>query len=373
MASYDIPFPLPLSFLRSRPLLALGLPTDHLDVTGAPLMEGLSQRFQRGQGDLVRCPYADHRRGIDRPMNLRALSAYRVSRCDSETLLLDVWDAVAADAVYDCSEWSALWGMSLAIRTLPLYMCLKAVLQGDDPDPTPDVVASLFKIFRGVHQLLTSAAGRLRSMPEASGAAIYRDLDESKSLVGPREVCAAPPQVIIVFFDALLDAVRRGKSAGDVDPSHRCAVEFGAIYDLWEHAAFLFEACRCARWNAVSSDEAQMMSATKCRHTFRHAAVAREVGLGMRQLDRTYYEQTRPSLGWFGGQNAFYRETYYAMREVCFVFLDSANKGDSYGWDHLIERLLLLARRLSTTLGEMFDLPVSTLRRRDLEIFFGPL
>jgi hypothetical protein len=158
-----------------------------LDDDGRPLGEHAERPEKSEQ---AQCPYAGSRARAGRPMNTAALGQLR--RHFSDALLV-------LGAAHDFDASAPPLVAVEACLALPFYVARNGVV--------PTAVAVAWKAAKGLRPVLRSMhLARALSLDDAviTAAEVVDEADNSGALVGNREVCAAPPAMLLAAVGALL-------------------------------------------------------------------------------------------------------------------------------------------------------------------------
>ena len=354
-------YPLPHKYLVNRPALSLFLPMDFQDSTGRALMENRSLVHDMAEGNMRSCPYEDHRKNSSKPINAGALmelnrhsvrifqhfaayaslvSSYAIPR---KMTLLEIWRAIsiARLVIVEQAIPHLLWEKPLRI----------------DSD-----VASIFKVSRGLNDLFLDLSESLPSLDIYwSTDQLVSHIEERKMLIGRREVCAAPPELIRRTLDFLVNPkVVPSKLVINSAERHQ---EFASLYSLLERACFAFELARCTLLR-------KNLKVPQTRNTFASSVLALKVSqlshvekkMRLRNQALLHWHPLHPNLN----------ETLENIVSLALAIDDSEN--DQATWNLLQKNMLNFIQGVNSLLCPLLEWqPISPYLfvERDLDIFFG--
>ena len=113
---------------------------------------------------------------------------------------------------HDAPSYALLWRAGQMASLLPAFMLYGPARFLDNGKPVPLIAALGYKLVIGANAVISAlnfdaqmaeVTGDDDEMPEYSGQAIYDEADRRAVLVGPREVCAGPPHMIVETMNEL--------------------------------------------------------------------------------------------------------------------------------------------------------------------------
>lgn len=234
-------YPLPMEYARARPAFAIFLPSDVLDAAGRPVAEWRSMQWPLQPSDLQTCPYDGPRQGHRYPMNVGALRALnRCRRNFNQTLTkfcqLGLLSAPNASLMN-------LWRVASIGRSCIGFYTLSSTSAPRHPQAIDSGVASFHKVCRGLHftYLHIAQAGR-ELHAEWSPLELLAYAESERLLIGRREVCAAPPSLILAIVDDQMHALQ--SATGELRVEDEKLRNFVLGVDFVERLALLYEVMR---------------------------------------------------------------------------------------------------------------------------------
>ncbi len=216
--------PVSQKFLSKRISLSSLVPFDCLAADRRPLLEGRSSSYSLDDNSYKHCPYADSRLDTSKPMNIGALVLFQKYRTDIMSIFSELSQTInAVNFTYPKGTPSILniWCVAFAARHLPISDFL---LHRHIGTPKPEVhgaIAAAFKFSLGLLDTIFSAVlGNVGVGECLSAEELYRVADSRHRLVGLREVCPAPPAMIINVLTELFDAITSPATRGRLVISH---------------------------------------------------------------------------------------------------------------------------------------------------------
>ena len=238
--------------LASRKAMLVAAVEDHRDEDGRPLGEGRASRHVR-EGvpfEHRQCPFSGSRSRHENPMNV---SAFKQLSRDWPQILGAVQGVRAAYVERHHPQALTLdhyWRIATATEVAAAFLIFR------ERNPTPDgripaFVASLNKICVGLTATCRVAAlsammrGEDLSKVLTTAERMHETAEASGLLVGPKEVCAAPPQMIDEVLRMYFEGTSR--SAPDTGPLSAYFPDLPALLDYAEVSSDLvLAAIRCA-------------------------------------------------------------------------------------------------------------------------------
>ena len=196
---------------------------NEMDASGRRLSEGSgpSQIHAMGEMDYVRCPYADSRSSVDKPMNRSAL----ISMTSGWERLCD-WThavAIAHQKRHPIEEFTFrdVWRIALVLRMAPFFILLRRSTEGHQQfNVIPEWVAGAYKAARGVEDaILHMACVGVDVVRPYSFDSLYEFVCAHRLFEGSAEVCAASPALMKSFVEQITVApasLQRSPERSDV-------------------------------------------------------------------------------------------------------------------------------------------------------------
>lgn len=232
------PFHIDLEFTRQCGVLQLFVPMDGLDDTGRSLLEGRSILYPPNQSDYSPCPIHGSRRDHDFSMNMGALRHFMAYREDTISWLQCVSRLLQEQTASRPESGQA------AIRhfTFTAYCIYRAPMQNllsrwfQSCREISPAIAIASKISYGAYELGMRILRYAEEIPTPVTAEyIYDFADSCGSLIGPREVCAASPNIfedIVQFLipDFALAEAKQGEADAEINHFAQNAINFGSVF-----------------------------------------------------------------------------------------------------------------------------------------------
>ncbi|MCR6476506.1 hypothetical protein NU688_10095 [Variovorax sp. ZS18.2.2] len=283
-----IPYPFSLDVMKRNLLFLPFCPPDGLDSDGRPVLEGRSIYYKPGEKSYRRCTYGDSRSHSGKPMNLESLQALNGHKSDVQELIHDLSDILRTKLPEaDGLSWlKSLYALAYILYKAPSYFFVRQVL--DSSVKIPGFYASASRFSHGLVNMLSILAldhdGQLGDL-HCNAEELYGIADRSGYLVGRNEVCAAPKNQIIAYFELM-----RVGLAGEIDRSGgnkrpqkqdiQAVCDFGCAMFLLEIISLVYETVRCRLWrcgHVASSDAASAANEPRALHAITHCSVAQRI------------------------------------------------------------------------------------------------
>lgn len=217
------------------------------DVEGRPLKEQLGSleiSIEQYGTEFVSCPYAGSRFRHERPMNVSALKQITSHWPEVTGGLIEVFreyrKRVPGDAPLSSFD---LWRLVNTGILFPTFCAMRA----DGPyrdHQLPVWVAGCYKVLIGIHtavrQLMMERVmlGEGQPDPLPTAEEMLEFLEKTLGLIGPREVCAGPPNLILRSLRVVLTGVPDAST--DTAPFHETMNRPDDMVDFAQAAIDLF-------------------------------------------------------------------------------------------------------------------------------------
>jgi hypothetical protein len=355
-AMRDIRFPLPASYCLARPAFTLFFPIDVVALDGRPLMENRTLEHAHLCTPSAVCQYPDYRAAAGLPINIGALQAFNRSGNAITHVVRRMGAMVGRGSV----SLRGLWMLSKVSIASTTQLALRELAGASDREPIPAADAALYKVCRGLNQLVEIMCREGYSPSENWTTADILDfVDRRRLLVGRSESCAAPR----VLIQRVLEEIRQALLDGLDESATPRDLEFAALYSIMERVCFLYTVARCAALLRSGYDPKHV----RARPTFAGAVEARSLA------SAGEIEQKR-ALDHLLTLN--FSCTYPALEEELCRVVGSVPRllDESLPWPKFFDQCFRMLSELNVLVAgfSLFNTPVRPLQRRDVELFLGP-
>lgn len=182
---------------------------DYRDDEGRPLGEGKAAAALRADAplELRSCPYAGSRHQHAHPMNVSAIRQVRAHLDEAVSHLLVLRRLYFEQQAPQEVTFLELWRFGMLPDALPGYLSLRA-REPFASGTFPAALAAMAKLVFGInlitHVLSVRAHLPGSQIPPLSAKAVHALAEQEGHLIGPAEVCSAPPALIHDMLDCVI-------------------------------------------------------------------------------------------------------------------------------------------------------------------------
>ncbi|PYE86675.1 hypothetical protein [Phyllobacterium leguminum] len=226
----QIPYPIHIPFVLGYPVFRTFLPMEARDEGGRTLLEGRSILYPTDQADYKICPFRDSRHHHEKPMNFGALR-YLTENAGSVKMYLSHISALIQKETFPQNNDSISHLLRLGyVGYKAPQPWLLTELHGL-PKSLPQEVAVAAKLSQGFIDLGFFANQGDANPPDVQTPEIlYAYVDSHGKLIGQKEVCAGPPNMIKHFLASVLNPDDHQKEAFiSTDFDMRALIDYSSL------------------------------------------------------------------------------------------------------------------------------------------------
>lgn len=197
------------SFEQPLVVLTFSRRVDYRDDEGRPLGEGKVAPALRAHVplELRSCPYPGSRHQHPHPMNVSAIRQVRKHLDEAVSHLLVLRRLYFERQTPAEVTFAELWRFGMLPDALPGYLSLRA----REPYPSgtfPASLAAMAKLVFGINLITHVLSVRAHlpgwEVPPVTAAAVHALTEKERHLIGPAEVCSAPPALIHEMLECVI-------------------------------------------------------------------------------------------------------------------------------------------------------------------------
>jgi hypothetical protein len=382
-ASKKIPYPIKFDYVMRRPAFATFCPTDYVDISERPILEGRSIFHRPSEKDYGKCPYIGSRLQHPKSMNIAALRSFGTMR---EIIIESVKSLsyqlrrssqlnIQAPTLLD------IYRVAYSGYKSPSFWTLKYCRDENPGLRIPPEYSIISKFSHGLtHLLIYLSSNQAKSLLESwTAQELYDYADKYDLFIGRNEVCAGPPKLIQMIIDVILEELSTSGDSYKSNPIDETLIRFGSLCQHMETISFIYETMRCTalillsnnKNSAVYSRPIELFS----RHAIPQGIIAMNIAKSASPLAHDFIRglivRTRairehdPIASMLNSQidaaNKLYNSLIAADGDIneCWDVFESL----------VINSISFINRKISSELS--LEGEVLTISKRDMEIFFG--
>jgi hypothetical protein len=270
-----------------------------------------------------------------------------------------------------------LWRLAHLGRVAPLVTMVKKFVEADEIPPPSETEAACFKLMLGFSDIALSVLLKSGRITYVSAEELYEFANREGRLIGKREVCPAPPALIIRSLQECIDYIEMALSEpkGQAVELEEFAMRFANVHWLLIRFCWAFEVIRLFTLRGIAPASFEASENFRSRFAFPWCDRAREASMESHPLE-SRFNRSINMLSWNSTKvplNQAFSDFFETSDIVQKAVL--AKSHVSHAWDKLIESALTFLQLADDEVRQCIAADQKTYKydTGDLEHFFGAL